>query len=156
MKLVLQIAAGILLAGLVTFWLSSMMVAGAVRQAEKEMAVAARNMRAQSEAIQAQAEARRAEANARRARELEQRNAVLRMQAEAQAYRSAMEKAWIQEYREPRECEHPANDRVYVECRNRYMRARREFEARWQAATPHGESATVDVPPGPATSRRVN
>lgn len=149
MKLVLQIAAGILLAGLVTFWLSSMMVAGAVHQAQKEMAVVAGNMQAQSEAIQAQAAARRA-------RELEQRNAVMRMQAEAQARKSAIEMAWIQEYREPPECEHPANDRVYVECRNRYMRARRDFEARWNGATPQGATVIVDVPSGPATPRRVN
>lgn len=156
MKLVLQIAAGILLAGLVTFWLSSMMVAGALHQAGKEMDAVTRDMRARSEAIQAQAEARRAETDARRARELEQRNALVRMQAEAQALRSAMEKAWIQEYREPPECEHPANDRVYVECRNRYMRARRDFEARWHAGTPPSGTAVVDVPSLPATPRRVN
>jgi hypothetical protein len=69
--------------------------------------------------------------------EAEQRRAEARVQLAAQQRVDALarqkEQAWGKYYAAPRSCEHPVAWLDQVECGNRYMRARKVFEAQWAA-----------------------
>jgi Protein of unknown function (DUF2726) len=51
----------------------------------------------------------------------------------AAAAKKERELAWAASYAAPASCEHPADWTAQVECGNRYMRAKKEFETRWAA-----------------------
>ena len=69
-----------------------------------------------------QAEAKRMEAQA-----------ALAAQRAADALAKRKERAWAASYVAPASCEHPPTWKDQVDCGNQYMRAKKEFEQRWQA-----------------------
>ena len=60
--------------------------------------------------------------------DLEMRRAESRQIADE----AAKEAAWAAEWKIPPECEHPVDWAAQVECGNRYIRARRAFDERWE------------------------
>ena len=52
-------------------------------------------------------------------------------ESEQIADEAAMEAAWAAEWQVSSDCEHPVDWDAQVECGNRYIRARRQFESRW-------------------------
>ena len=59
--------------------------------------------------------------------------AVLAAQQAADALAKRKERAWAASYVAPASCEHPPTWKDQVVCGNQYMRAKKEFEQRWQA-----------------------
>ena len=49
--------------------------------------------------------------------------------------------AWLAYYSAPASCEHPVDWKAQVECGNRYIRAKKEFEKQWVAG--HGADPTT-------------
>jgi hypothetical protein len=66
------------------------------------------------------------------AKQLEAQTALAAEQA-AEAQAKQKRDAWTAYYAVPASCEHPAVWSEQVECGNRYMRAKKEFDQRWQA-----------------------
>jgi len=62
--------------------------------------------------------------------------------AESQAAELQRQKdhAWLAHYSAPASCEQPVDWKAQVECGNRYMRAKKEFEKQWLAEHAAGES----------------
>jgi hypothetical protein len=54
----------------------------------------------------------------------------------ANALQKKMDQAWAAFYSAPSSCEHPPSWKDQVECGNLYMRAKKVFEQRWDAAHP--------------------
>jgi hypothetical protein len=135
MKLALQIAAGIVIATLMLWLLSLLMVGAAAshvggeitkmmeQQTARAAARAERDRALQHDAALArrQAEAASAEADRRHAVEL----------AAAAEAQEAKERAWLDFYRSPADCERPPSWEAQVECGNHYMRAKAEFDEQW-------------------------
>jgi hypothetical protein len=141
MKLALQIAAGIVTATL-TLWVLSLMLVGAAanhvggevtKMMEQQTARAAERTRLdrarQHDAALARHEAETAAVDA------EHRHALaLAAVADRQA---AKERAWLEHYRAPADCEQPPSWEAQVECGNHYMRAKAEFDERWDSPAQH-------------------
>lgn len=137
MKSALQIAFGIVLGfGVITLgsWAVSAML---IHQGSE--AISQTLERSQQEATQARqiAERRRQQA------ELEQQamqRARLASQREQAAARRAAElakaRAWSSYYQHPEECETPRSETHHIECINRRIRARRQFEIEY-SGKPH-------------------
>jgi hypothetical protein len=89
-------------------------------QERREQALLARQKEVAAEREAAQAEFRR--------RELEQKK----------------EQAWARYYVPPADCEKPPSWEFQVECGNRYMRARRDFEAKWSQGDASVRPSSVD------------
>ena len=68
----------------------------------------------------------------------ESRQKRVQLQA-ANALQRKKDQAWAAFYSVPASCEHPPSWKDQVECGNRYMRAKKRFEVRWEAeqAQPH-------------------
>jgi hypothetical protein len=58
--------------------------------------------------------------------------------AQKAAVQQAKELAWKQYYTAPKECEHPPSWEAQVECGNKYIRAKRSFEAQYSVGMPAG------------------
>jgi hypothetical protein len=58
---------------------------------------------------------------------------VLEAQEAADAVAKRKESAWAAYYKAPAACEHPPAWQDQVECGNQYIRAKREFEKRWES-----------------------
>jgi len=146
-----QIAVGILIAAAVIFvglHVYAYLVAKAaeqraaefMQQAQQELNAGVEQQSAAFRAqMVAQREAERAAADRRAAAELERRQALAgQTQAAAdqakleQANAAARERAWQQFYKPPKKCENPPDWDTQVECGNAHIKARREFEARWE------------------------
>jgi uncharacterized membrane protein YhiD involved in acid resistance len=132
----IQIAAGILMAAAVMTILGMLFAAHQLRQAERAIAEVAAETRARTEEAQAR---QRAEAAVKAERERQQRleqaertRRAQEAQREGIAQMEAKERAWNRYYQTPPECEKPANWDAQVECGNRHIRARREFEINWE------------------------
>ena len=132
----IQIAAGILMAAAVMTVLGLMFAAHQLRQAERAIAEVAAETRARTEATQAQQRAEIAmKAEQDRQRRLEQAERARQEEAarrEGIAQMEAKERAWNRYYQAPPECEKPANWDAQVECGNKHIRARRDFELKWE------------------------
>ena len=135
MKLALQIAAGLVI-GTLTLWMLSLLLVGAAanhvggeatKMMEQQTARAAErsqreHVRQQEAALDRwQAQAAAADAEHRHALEL----------AAAAERQAAKERAWLEYYRAPADCEQPPSWEAQVECGNHYMRAKAEFDDRW-------------------------
>lgn len=140
MKLVLQIAAGVLLAGLIGWITSGLITAAAIKTASDAMTTSIRHSQEQSkqqlEASRRLAEQRRAERQARdqqRAREAaEADRATAAADLASARAEHAKASAWARFYQAPPECEHPPTWEFQVECGNKNIRAKRDFEVRWE------------------------
>ena len=64
--------------------------------------------------------------------DMEMRRAEGREVADEAAKEAAKEAAWAAEWQVSPDCEHPADWAAQVECGNRYIRARRAFEEKWE------------------------
>lgn len=138
MKLALQIAAGIVIASAVLFVGRLLFVAAAVKTAEHQVTEMQANLRARAEQSRAQQAASRTAELQTQAdlalQRIEQTQLEARLEhLEADAARRK-ERAWQEFYRQSAGCEHPASWNEQVECGNRYIRAKREFETQWEAA----------------------
>lgn len=138
MKLALQIAAGIVIASAVLFVGRLLFVAAAVKTVEHEVEEMQANLRMRAEQSRAQQAARRTAELQKQAALALQRIEQIQLEArreslEANAARRR-ERAWQEFYRQPAGCEQPTSWNEQVECGNRYIRAKREFDARWEAA----------------------
>jgi len=58
---------------------------------------------------------------------------ALAAQEAADAMAKRKQAAWEAFYKAPATCEHPPAWQDQVECGNEYIRAKREFEKRWEA-----------------------
>jgi hypothetical protein len=140
MKLALQIAAGLVI-GTLSLWALSLLLVGTAahhvggevttmieQQTARAAARAERDRARQHDAALARHAAETAAADA------EHRHALaLAAVADRQA---AKERAWLQFYRAPADCEQPPSWEAQVACGNHYMRARAEFDERWDTAAP--------------------
>ena len=128
MKLAIQIAAGIVIAFVVIGIGTRLYVQAELQAASDEM-----------EKLQTDITHRAAETRARiRADQQEQQRqaqeTVRRQTAAAQFARDASNHksvAWTQFFKPRKECDSPKDWATQVECGNSYIRAKREFEARW-------------------------
>jgi hypothetical protein len=64
-------------------------------------------------------------------------------QQTADALAKRKEAAWAQFYKAPVECEHPPAWSDQVDCGNRYIRAKREFEKLWRAESTATSASTI-------------
>jgi hypothetical protein len=140
MKLALQIAAGIVIATLTLWMLSLLLVGAAANQVGGEVTKLVEQQTARAAARSERDRARQQDAAiARRqaeiaAAEAERRHAIeLAAVAERKA---AKERAWLQHYTAPALCERPPSWEAQVECGNHYMRAKAEFDERWEESAP--------------------
>lgn len=65
--------------------------------------------------------------------------AMRRAESAQIANEAAMEATWSAEWKVSPECEHPVDWAAHAECGNRYIRARRVFEGKWNAQRAAGE-----------------
>ena len=138
-----QIAAGILIAAAVlgaVYYGIQVEKARRVNAAIAEITEEFQRMSAQQSAETAAANAaREAKARAKAAAEQARRMESAR-QTQAAADRSRLQqaeaaakgRAWQQFYKPPTKCDAPADWDTHVECGNMHIRAKREFEVRWQ------------------------
>ena len=99
-----------------------------------------RNMQRQSAAATERAKAQQAEATSRTAEtqraQLEARAAQTRREMEAaqleQQEAARKEAAWQAFFKPKKICDNPPDSDTQVECGNAYMRAKRDFDARWE------------------------
>ena len=139
LKLVLQIAAGIVMAAAVVFVFRILFVVAGVKavgHAAQQMQATVQQQAADMQArVQAQQAERLRQAEEAKRVQLEANSA--RMRAEANAARIEQEAArqkaaaWAAFYRPAKKCDNPADWDTQVECGNAHIRAQREFEARW-------------------------
>lgn len=139
MKLILQIAGGIVLAGLVWFVISLMLAGAAVKSftTTTNQAVADFQQK-QEQRIAEQRTRQQVQIAERQRQELERKQlAAAQMRAESDARAAQVraeaqkEAAWQAFYQPPPECLHPPTWEDQVECGNKHIRAKRDFEARW-------------------------
>lgn len=125
MKLVIQIAAGILLAAAIAIFVGYQLTIETAKTATTTLHRAASEARA----TQVRKDAERAVEQEMKAREAEKRRAteaaLRRAKATAEAERQA---AWRAYYRPRPECDSPPTWDAQVECTNEGMRARKRFE----------------------------
>jgi len=140
-KLALQIAAGILIASAVIFVGRLLFVAAAAKAVTAEVEAMqtqmVRRAEERSRELSARAAARR-EAERLQAEQLARdrvAQAQLRIERERREADAERRKAtaWSAFYRPAKDCEDPPTWEIQVECGNRYIRAKREFEAQWAA-----------------------
>lgn len=140
MKLVLQIAGGIVLAGFVWF-IFSLLFAGAALKAVDHAAKNALTELQQKQQQQSQERRTRqaAQAAERQRQDLARKQqAASQLRAESDAVASKIreeeqkEAAWQAFYQPTPECMNPPTWEIQVECGNRHIRAKREFELGWQ------------------------
>lgn len=65
-------------------------------------------------------------------------NAAAEAAAQKASAQQAKEQAWKRYYTAPKECEHPPSWEAQVECGNKYIRAKRSFEAQYSPGMPTG------------------
>lgn len=132
----IQIAAGILMAAAVMTVLGMMFAAHQIRQAERALAQIAAESQAKLQAAtaerQAKAAARADAERSKRQQEAERAQRIEDAQREGAALMAAKERAWSRYYQPSPECERPPNWDAQVECGNKHIRARREFEIGWE------------------------
>lgn len=139
MKLVLQIAGGIVLAGLVWFVISLMLAGAAVKTfTTTTNQTIADFQQKQEQRIAEQRAAQQAQIVERQRQEIvRKQEAAAQVRAESEALAAELdaerrkEAAWQSFYQPPPECLNPPTWEAQVECGNKHIRAKREFEARW-------------------------
>ena len=132
MKLIFQIAAGIILATTVITWSGFALMAYMAELEVKEIQELA--ARQQQEARQAQevAERRRLQAEAQKRAQTQARITAQREQkARERAARAAKDRAWAAFYQHPEDCLVPRSEARNMECINQKIRARREFNEQY-------------------------
>jgi len=114
-------------------WYQLQAVRTAIEQVGKTTSAASQQMVERARA-QAEEQARRAEAEraAKAAAQRQAHDAELARVAAAQAQAERREKAWQSFYKPSAACRNPDN-RATMDCINEHIRAKREFEKRWQA-----------------------
>ncbi len=114
-------------------WYQLQTVRAAIEQVGKTTNAASQQVLERARA-QAEEQARRTEAEraAMAAAQRQAREAELARVAAAQAQADRQEKAWQSFYKPPPPCRNPDN-RTTMDCINEHIRAKREFEKRWQA-----------------------
>ncbi len=140
MKLVLQIAGGIVLAGLVWFVFSLLFMGAAVKVVNDSTTTAISDLQQRQEAVRRAAQQRAdQQRRAKAAQDLatrQQHAAQMQAQSEALATRlqdqQAKEAAWNRFYQPSASCLNPPTWETQVDCGNVHIRAKREFEARWE------------------------
>jgi uncharacterized iron-regulated membrane protein len=136
MKLVLQIAGGIILAFALIIGVSSAYVAYETRQAAKAIQQATEAMQQATAKAAAKAaaaaKARQEEQAAQIRREEERRAEDARKRAAAAAAAQAKETAWKAYYKPSRDCENLSEWNATVKCANHRMKARSEFERNYK------------------------
>jgi hypothetical protein len=68
-----------------------------------------------------------------------------RAESQAADFQRQKDHAWLASYSAPASCEHPADWKAQVECGNRYMRAKKEFEKQWTAGHASGQATGAAV-----------
>jgi predicted secreted protein len=89
--------------------------------------------------IQAETARRNAQVDQDRRAKVESDAAASSAKAEAEKAKAL---AWAQFYTAPKECEHPPDWNIQVECGNKFMRAKRAVEAQYSGAAPPSRKAT--------------
>ncbi len=114
-------------------WYQLQTVRAAIEQVGKTTNAASQQVLERARA-QAEAQARRAEAErtAKAAAQRQAQEAELARVAAAQAQADRREKAWQSFYKPSPACRSPDN-RATMDCINEHIRAKREFEKRWNA-----------------------
>lgn len=155
-----QIAVGILIAAAVIFvglHIYAYFVAKAAEQAAAEfMQQAQRELKASAAESHARMEAernaeraateRRSTAELGRRRAMAQRTQAAADEAQlAQTNAAAKQRAWQQFFRPPRKCENPPDWDTQVECGNAHIKAKKEFEARWEQVISNASNVLVGL-----------
>ncbi|RLA50755.1 MAG: hypothetical protein DRQ65_08645 [Gammaproteobacteria bacterium] len=126
MNLVVKIAAGILLAGLVVGVGRVIVVTVAANQAQKQIQSIGEDLRRKQLA-------RVRQTNAEKAKKLRQAQLQKELEEAQRKLAWKKEQAFFKYYAEPEDCLNYESDAHMVECVNSKMRARGEFNAKWVA-----------------------
>lgn len=136
MKLVLQIACGVVLGGLVVLGLILLFMAAIAKSVNEQSQATLQRMQQQQAAIQIEQRQRSAAADTERQRQIalarqQDREAAAR-QAAARQQAARKEQAWNRYYQPLEKCRHLTTQQIVVECGNDNIRQRRTFEQLWQ------------------------
>lgn len=93
---------------------------------------------------------RRAHAARVRLQEIAAQQEAFRAEQEKRDAERRKELAWARYFVAPTACERPPTWEFQVECGNRYMRAKREFEARWERGDTEVVALVAGEPASPA------
>ncbi|WP_152205781.1 hypothetical protein [Marinobacter changyiensis] len=126
MKLVLKIAAGVLLAGIISFAARAAYLSYAAHVATEALREAVAEQQERTARIQAEREEQA------RLKRLQQQRAIEVARKKSREY-AEKQRAWNDYYVAPEGCEIYKSDRHMVECINHKMRARGEFEQIYKA-----------------------
>lgn|SRR5690554_812944 len=126
MKLVLKIAAGVLLAGIISFAARAAYMSYAAHIAAEALREAVAEQQERTARIQAEREEQA------RLKRLQQQRAIEAARKKSREY-AAKQRAWNEYYVAPEGCEVYRSDRHMVECINHKMRAKGEFERIYKA-----------------------
>jgi hypothetical protein len=126
MQLVLKIAAGVLLAGIITFAVRAAYVSYTVHIATEALREAVTEQQERAAMMQAEREEQA------RLKKLQQQRAIDAARKKSQEY-AKKQRAWNDYYVAPEGCEIYKSDGHMVECINHKMRAKGEFEKVYKA-----------------------
>lgn len=140
MKLVLQIAAGILVAAILLFaaklYMAKVAMDAMAASAQVALTTLQKTAEAQSERMRARQAERVAQSEHQKMELQRQKAAQMRAESDALAARiqteQAREAAWNRFYQPSASCLNPPTWEAQVECGNAHIRAKREFEIRWE------------------------
>lgn len=129
------VAAGILLAGAVSFLVRAWMVNQAVQEMQRTVSVTTKQMLQSAQRTEAKikSDQERRKADAVRLEQLRRLEAAKKERAAHEAQQAAAgaekarELAWQRYYEKPAHCDH-AEGNAFVECGNHYIRAKRRFD----------------------------
>jgi len=123
-RLPLQIAAGVVIFCLFAALVQTVVLSIVAYQAQQSSMVdSERELRQSQELYHQRAQEARAKADS-----LQAAADQVRIQADADRRKAV---AWAEFYHQPVKCDRPADFDVNIECGNAYIRAKREFEAKW-------------------------
>lgn len=126
MKLVLKIAAGVLLAGIISFAARAAYMSYAAHVVAEALREAVTEQQERSARMQAERDEQT------RLKRLQQQRAIEAARKKSREY-AAKQRAWNDYYVAPEGCEIYRSDRHMVECINHKMRAKSEFERIYKA-----------------------
>lgn len=129
MKLILQIAAGIILATTVITWSGFALMAYMAELEVKEIQELAERQQQEARQAQEAAERRHLQQEAQKRAEID---AQLQQKRRERSATAAKQAAWASYYQDPPECRNPRSERHAVECVNLRIQARREFEKQYR------------------------
>lgn len=135
-KIAVGVAAGILVASAIGFFVRVSMINHAVGEFTRATSNIVRDMNQQTAREQERQERAKAVAaqqeSVRRADEAARQRAHEAAVQRAQELQFAKDQAWNRYYRKPASCQN-ADGQAFVECANHHIRAKRQFEELWAA-----------------------